>query len=297
MANRPATSLRRTLAGAALLGLLLATTPAVRADWIQLENGVQIHGKILRQNEEEITLELSRGGVSSFDIRIVVHVNRVEPENRTRLEVGPDKKDEEEYPDGLHPRPDATRSTRRPVPGGSLLVPEDAVEGTLIEPASAPPSDDPRRGTDRPDGASETSGPVRGAARRWLSVLSLDRGRSAVRIGREKADTDDDTQTDKIRTFLAGSRPGKVHSFERNKIAGITTWVAERTKGEGNGRVRIVTGWIRIDASSVQVIEVELPESRFLENPYRYRVIPRSFRPGTPEEAEEAPANPRAGDR
>ncbi len=274
--------------------LFIPTARVAHGDWIQLHNGVQIHGEILRQDEDEVTLELTRGGVSSFDMRLIATVHRAKLETRTRLPIGDEVKPAEVLPAGLHPRPDAIRSVRRTVPGGTLLLPENATSEPI--PNAAAPIQQPAVGTPDPDpalvkpvgganvGAGDPTPPVRAGwpgVRRPDAIYRVDREEIFVRIGREPAAAHDEDQTDNLRALLKEHGPDKLHALELHRIAGLTTWIAERTTGPESARIRQVIGWVRLDANTVEVIEVEIPEPMFRHDPYRYRVIPRSYRPGT----------------
>lgn len=278
--------------GLGLLLLILIPTSSLFGDWIQLHNGVQVHGQILRQDEDEVTLELTRGGVSSFDMRLVKRLHRAEPETRNKLPLGEEAKEKKELPDGLFPRPDAVRSVRRTVPGGTLLLPESALSEPLPK-TEFPAGNEGAGATDAPTVGEHPSPDVNAEilaappAPRWSgipyldAIYRIDRLEIFVRLGREIAEAADEDQTDHLRAVLAERGTDKLHALELHRTLGLTTWVAERTTGPQDARIRQVIGWVRLDEATVEVIEVEIPEKLFLHDPYRYRVIPRSFRPGT----------------
>lgn len=275
--------MRQLPARGMILGAIIAlgAVPSeCRADWIQLRSGVQIHGKILRQDKDEITLQLERGGVSSFDMRTVQSVHRTEPETRKKLPLDEEERAGNPLPDGIHPRPDAIRSSRRPVPGGTLLLPEDAVREST--PAITPPAG----GTTQTDAA-----PLRPEA-----VYLLGKQECRVRVGREGATGSEAEQTEALRERIR-TRPGvTLHALDVHRVAGLTTWIAEWSTAATPAPQRTVSGWIRVGEDALVVVEVELPEAEFLANPYRYRVIPLSFRPedGPPGSSETA-GSPRPG--
>ncbi len=235
----------------------------VNSDWIQLKNGVQIHGKILRQTEEEVTLELKRGGVSSFDQRTIGSIHQSKPETRQKLPLRGEVSAEREQskllpPKPIHPKPETIRSARRPVPGGTLLLPENAIR---IE--------QPRDEEHRRDSATQ---------RLIDATYQLDREQIFVKVGQEPAIESDEAQTEALRTRIALTSPQKLHALEVQQIAGITTWISESSQEVAGILTRTITGWIRLDSTTAQVIEIEVPEQLFQVNPYRFRVIPRSFR-------------------
>jgi hypothetical protein len=262
-------TMRKLGAGSALAFVILALIPGILCgDWIQLHNGVQIHGKILRENPEEITLELERGGVSSFPMKSVASVHRTEPDKRKKLPLE-DPPEKEPLPQGIHPRPDAQRSARRPVPGGTLLLPEDAVRENT--PEATPAGDGPR----------------------FEAVYRIGATEGRIRVGRETATGTEEAQTERLRVRFSGRADTTLHALEVLRIAGFTTWVAEWTTGEPGQLVRRISGWVLVAPDTLQVVEVALPEGDFQANPYRFRVIPRSFRPQEPARA--APRVPAGG--
>jgi len=243
--------------------LLGPFTGEVRGDWIQLRSGVQIHGKILRQDEDEITLQLERGGVSSFPLKSVQSVHRTEPETRKKLPLGAPAEGSENLPEGIHPRPDALRSTRRPVPGGTLLLPEEAVR----EPEEKSPGD-----------SAPTAG-IGGGVIAPEAVYRLGESECRVKVGHEPAVAGESDQTERLRERIRALPGVTLHVLEVHRIAGLTTWIAEWSREATPGRLRTVCGWILSSKDTLEVVEVVLPETAFLANPYRYRVIPRTFRP------------------
>ena len=242
--------------GSVALFILLGSE--VYSDWIQLKNGVQIHGKILRQSEQEVTLELKRGGVSSFDARTILSIHQSEPENRQKLPLRGELRAEPEKSELIQPQPGTIRSARRPIPGGTLLLPENAIR---IE--------QPRQ---------RNAGGVSSTQRHIDAMYQLDREQIFVRVGQEPAVENDEAQTEALRTRIDLPSPQKFHALEVQQIAGITTWICESSQELAGVLTRTITGWIRLDATTAQVIELEIPERLFLANPYRFRVIPRSFR-------------------
>ena len=285
------------------LTIALLQPTLAEADWIQRRNGVQIHGEVLRQTEEEITLELARGGVSSFDMRLVRHVHRLEPERRKKLPLREEEAGKKDaLPEGIHPKPDAIRSVRRAIPGGTLLLPEDARAQSLPKGASAPKETAPvKKGkpatesapAKKPTPALKTDSAVPAtlaietaeglvteeSARRIDAIFQVGHQDVFVRVGQEAAAPRDEAQTERLRESLLAVSRDQLHALELHRIGGLTTWIAERTTGHPSARVRQITGWVRLDTDRVEVIEVEIPEQLFHKNPYRYRIIPRSFRP------------------
>ncbi len=250
--------MRKFRAGGIAVGVFLVLALSqgeARGDWIQLKNGVQIHGKILRESDDEITLELDRGGTSSFEMKTVLSVHRIEPETRKKLRLEDEPKDV--LPAGIHPRPDAIRSARRPVPGGTLLLPEEVVREAA-----------PVTGESPEDGSKGMEAHYR-----------LGRTECRILVGREPAAPDEEAQTERLRERIRVKKNSTLHALEVQRIAGLSTWVAEWTEEVGEVPIRHVEGWVLISDDMLQVIRVELPDAEFNLNPYRYRVIPRSFRP------------------
>ncbi len=58
--------------------LLVSLAPPLFADWIRLKGGVQVHGKIILETEERITLRSSKG-TFSFDAKRVTKIHRTTP--------------------------------------------------------------------------------------------------------------------------------------------------------------------------------------------------------------------------
>jgi len=268
--------MRRFRGSGVVLGALIAlgASPGeVRADWIQLRSGVQIHGKVLRQDADEITLELERGGVSSFPMKSVLSVHRTEPETRKKLPLGGSEEEGTPLPEGVHPRPDALRSARRPVPGGTLLLPEEAVR-------------EPQPATPAPGSAAVAGAGVIAPA----AVYRLGESECRIKVGHETAAPGESEQTERLRERILALPGATLLALEVHRIAGLTTWIAEWNLESAPGRLRTVCGWVLSSKDTLEVVEVVLPENVFLANPYRYRVIPRSFRPeeeraGTPKPA------------
>lgn len=224
-------------------------------DWIQLDSGVQVHGKILRQSRKEITLELDRGGVSSFDMRLVVKVHRTSSDARKKLDLDDEakKKADRERP---RVRTEADRSARRPVPGGTLLLPESAIRDSTPDP-------DPRAPKTKP---------------RWEAAYRLDAKGTRILVGRAAIDADDTLQTEAIRRLHGGERGFTLVSLEKIQVAGLPIWIAEWTIDGPEGRSRRITSWVRLGSEEAQVIRVDIGDDVFLLDPYRFRVIPRTFR-------------------
>jgi len=269
--------LRRTVAPPIAVTLLvslitLSSASRLPADSVQLRSGIQLHGTILRHDETEVTIRLEGGAVTSFDARLVSEVIRTRGGELRPLDLDDDRGGSAPTDGDAAPRP-RSRSTRRPVVGGTLLLPADAAPGVLIEPVSSGghPTTTPRPGT-------------RPIPPRWSAVFVLDRGLTAIRIGSAVALPEDEAQARWIRDTLLPRRGSFAPPLDQRRIGGRMTWASERLRGSPGSEVRLLTGWVRTGPRTAAVIEVELPETLFRQDPYRYRVIPRSFQPVSGEE-------------
>ena len=59
---------------AGLLVLLLGT-PCVLADWLILNDGIQVHGTIIRRTQREVVLRSKDGAVLTFDLKKIADVH------------------------------------------------------------------------------------------------------------------------------------------------------------------------------------------------------------------------------
>lgn len=145
------------------LAVLLVTTlvaatfsgpDSVRADWIRLDDGVQIHGEIVLRTDREITLK-SEKGLYTFDLKRVVEIHQPNPDRSIRIDAN--EKPAEKLVE--RPAPSTRRNLgecsidapwsftlaqpRSEMPDGSILLTtlEERSTGTQIMVACSPPRD------------------------------------------------------------------------------------------------------------------------------------------------------------
>ncbi len=79
-----------------LVALLLCFSTAglfASEDWVNLKDGSQVHGKILRQTEKEVTLKSKNGGVFTFKLNQVVGIHYSEATKANSKHLASFKKD------------------------------------------------------------------------------------------------------------------------------------------------------------------------------------------------------------
>lgn len=142
------------LLAVALVAGGFAGTDRARADWIRLDDGVQIHGEIVLRTDREITLK-SEKGLYTFDLKRVVAIHQPNPERSIRIDA--DEKPTDKPVE--RPAPSTRRSLgecsidapwsftlaqpRNEMPDGSILLTtlEERATGTQIMVACSPPRD------------------------------------------------------------------------------------------------------------------------------------------------------------
>ncbi|MEM7263879.1 MAG: hypothetical protein AAF488_17970 [Planctomycetota bacterium] len=97
---------------------LACTSTVLHADWIRLKDGVQVHGRIIMETDERVTLK-SRKGTYSFDTKRIAEIHRTSPKPKTEAEK---KREEAERKKDAAPPPKLTINARETAFGPCRLV-------------------------------------------------------------------------------------------------------------------------------------------------------------------------------
>lgn len=259
------------------VGLLLCCLARADADWIVLNDGVQFHGKILRENDKELTLQCDSGGVLSF------RKNQIKTVHRLDTPADKPKKESDQPPRAIvEYDPSELKAPEK-------LVAHQLDKATLRLPATFVQTK--RRQT------------VSGYAGELLGLFedSRDKARCSASLSGYAMDSPDfDSMVRNLRQHFLWTRGFTLSSWQRKRVAGRTALYAEMRKTTADGKTGLVLqAWIEVEPAKILSISVVLDEALFLTEPDRYRAPFQSLVWGVapPPESPKQPSPPAARSR
>lgn len=231
------------------LCLLVAFTPLAHGDWIVLKDGVQFHGKILRQTERELTLKSQSGGILSFRMHQIKTVHRSDPP--PKREQPDEKKSSVQYnPDPLL-QPVQTRDW--------------SVEGLIL---TLPVSFVPVKSAEF---ESQVEGEVLGVFRDPKKGVILSAALGTFPLNTQSFDE----MSRRLRQHFVWTEGFDLAKWERRILGGKPTIYTEMTRlnADRSRSHQYLQAWIETAPGKILAVSVVLPEPKFRSDPELYRKL------------------------
>jgi len=234
----------------AVIIAVLLSTPSIFADWIRLKSGAQIHGKIILQTAERVTLK-SKKGTFSFDAKNVVEVHRTTPLPKPKERTQDDERPVKVIPTGV-------KANARELKLGDCRV-------------TLPLTFTLKRGRSK----------VPGYDGELLGVYEEQRTGSQVSLTFDsklplKAKDVGDLKI-KVKAHLKSKKATEVVQVASKVINAKSTVVADFIETRNGKKVRVLQAWSRSD-SGCFALSISTPNSQYRLNSKRYTKILNSIR-------------------